>query len=270
MGEFFPINEQPDLFSIDGQLSEEDALFLEETRGISSVRGASGEIVSRFRAKSYFSIGDPIVLSLTRLITECGHALPADIRLQMPDYEFYQIQLACSFQAAPGCRFHDARFALTLQTVPDDPALPTQTALSRAIAYDLFPLRLEDGRKVTIKRSLNPEIKFNFDSVSSSLTLPLCDRAEDYIIYTSYIEAFDMQGTQPAWQFMRTKSHEIGGPQKLFMILRKPKGTYVKARFSLSASVQFMIGNIALNPLPLVMRRNPQSVITDMPMVSLC
>lgn len=213
MNDMFSTNGQSMFLQGEGQFSEEDVLFLEEENGLGAVKGAVGEISTVLRSKSYFSIGEPVVLSLTQLLIERGEAISADIRLQMQHYDFYQIQLTCSFQAATGCRFHDARFALTLQTVPLKTNGITQVVPSKAIAIDLFPLRIEDERKVSIKRSLNPEIKFNFDPAAASLTLPLNDRTEEYVTYISRIEAFDLQGTQPAWSFTRTASHEIGGPQ---------------------------------------------------------
>ena len=262
----FTVNSPLPLFEGEGQLSEADILFLEETSGIAFDRSIAGEVDIPLRMKSYFSIGDPIANPLAQLLTEQGEAVPADIRLQMQDFEFWQIQLACSFQPASGCRFSDARFALSLQTLSSDTNVIAQTNLGKAIAYDLFPLKFEDECKVSIKKSFNPEIKFNFDPISSSLTLPLYERSEEYVSYTSRVVAFDLQGTQPAWSFTRTASHEIDGPQKLFMIVRKPKGMQVKATFSLTARVQFLIGKIALDPTPLVIlfrRRGPQKEIDD-------
>lgn len=255
-----------ELFLVEGQLAEDEIVFLEETHGFDTTKGVAGEIATPFRAQSYFSIGDPIVLPLAELLATSDEALPADIRLQLHSYEFWQIQLTCSFQAAPGCRFHDARFSLELQTVPIQLNTTTQGVQQYAIAYDLFPLKIEDECKINVKYTFNPEVKFDFNPVSSSLALPIYERAKEYVVYSSRIEAFDLQGTQPAWSFARTATHEISGPQKLFMIVRKPKGTQVKATFNLAARVQFMIGNIPLDPSPLVIvfrRQNPQSVITD-------
>jgi len=272
MSELFGNNVQQTLFEGEGQLAEEDVLFLEVTSGIRPpVRDASGKITTLFRAKSYFSIGEPIVLPLAQLLTERGEAIPAEIKLQMQQFDFYQVELACSFQTAPGCRFHDARFALTLQTLPYDSQASPQSG--KAIAYDLFPRTLEDERPVRIKRSFAPEIKLNFDSASSSLALPLFERTEEFVSYTARVEAFDLRGTQPAWSFTRTASHEIGGPQKLFMVVRKPKDAQVKAIFSLSAHVQFVIGKIALDPFPLIWlfrRHDTRATITDEPAVPLC
>lgn len=266
MNTFTNTDEPGELFLVEGQLAEDEIVFLEETHGLDTTKSVTGEIATPFRAQSYFSIGNPIVLPLYELLATRGEALPADIRLQLHSYEFWQIQLTCSFQAAPGCRFHDARFSLDLQTVPIQPNNTMQGVQQNAIAYDLFPLKLEDECKINVKYGFNPEIKFDFNPVSSSLALPIYERAKEYIVFNSRVEAFDLQGTRPAWSFTRTANHEISGPQRLFMIVRKPKGTQVKATFNLATRVQFMIGNIPLDPSPLVMvfrRQNSQSVITD-------
>ena len=48
---------QPELFQVEGQLAEEDILFLEEASGLSTVRDTTGNISTPFRAKSKFAIG---------------------------------------------------------------------------------------------------------------------------------------------------------------------------------------------------------------------
>lgn len=273
MSDNFTSDDQPELFLVEGQLSEVDVLYLTEEVGPGPRRGVDGDITVPFRATNHFSIGTPIVLPLAQLLTECGETVPADIRLQMQHHEFYQVHLACSFQAAPGCRFHDARFALALHTLPDDSTTTALTGQGDAIAYDLFPRQLEDKRTVNIKHTFNPEVKFGYDPLSVSLSLPLYEHVEQYVAYTSRIVAFDLQGTQPAWTFTRTEPHEISGPQKLFMIVRKPKGTQVKATFNLTATVQFVIGGQVLDPCSLVMifrRRNFPKDITDEPTYPLC
>jgi hypothetical protein len=238
------------------------------------VKQATGEILTPLRAKSECSIGDPIVLPLAEYFQKSGQAVPADIQLQMRHYEFYQVEFACSFLAAKGCRFHDASFGLNLQTIPIDPNAPLQAVAGDAMAYDLFPLRVEEECKINIKQSIGPEIAFGFDPASASLKLPFnYERSQEYVTYQSRIVAVGLQTSQPKWQFTRTDTREIEGSQKLFMILRKPKGTHVNATFSLTANVQFTIAGLGLDLWPLVMvfrhRSNPNQPLTDAPPVPL-
>ncbi|SRR6266566_2609000 len=274
MNERFTIDDQPELFWVEGQLAEEDVLFIKETSGLGGVKQATGEILTPLRAKSRCSIGDPIVLPLAEYFQKRGHAVPVDIQLQMHHYEFYQVEFACSFLAAEGCRFHDASFGLNLQTIPADPSAPLQVASGDAIAYDLFPLLVEDECRINIKQSIGPEITFGFDPTSSSLKLPFnYERSKEYVTYQSRIVASGLRTSQPRWQFTRTGAHEIEGSQKLFMILRKPKGIHVNATFSLASNVQFTIAGLGLDLWPLVMifrhRSNPNQPLTDAPSVPL-
>jgi hypothetical protein len=119
---------------------------------------------------------------------------------------------------------------------------------------------------------LNSRVAFDFDRVSSSVSLPLCEQSETDVTYTSHVEAFNLGSSQPGWKFMHTPPHEIRGTQKLFMIVRKPKGTQVHVTFELEAFIQFKFGEIA-DFYPLVMRfrhRNSPSTITDKPTIPLC
>ncbi len=268
MDEHSIASDESTLFQVEGQADEIDVLMMTEELGPGATKGGEADLTLPFRAKSHFSIGDPIVSLLTAV-----PGMPTSMQQQLADYEFYQIQLACSFQAAPACRFVDARFSLELKTLPDGPQGQSTSPVENAIAYDLFPLRIEDEHTVTVTRKLSPEIKFGYEQASATLTLPLLDRVEQRIVYTSRVEAYDLQGTRPAWSFYRTEEREISGPQRLFLLLRKPKGTSVKATFRLAARVQFVVGGQSFGPADLVMvfrRRDRSKTLIDEPTIPLC
>src|SRR5258708_1459038 len=114
--------DQANLFDVEGQLAEEDIHFLEELVNVNPALRSIRQIGMPFRAKSHASIGTPNPpIPLIKFFKKSSNPLPVDIQLQTKLFEFYQVQLACSFEAAAGCRFHDARFALDLQTIPDNP-----------------------------------------------------------------------------------------------------------------------------------------------------
>ncbi len=62
MNKQFMIDDQPELFRVEGQLAEEDVLFIKETSGLGGVKQATGGILTPLRDKSKFSIGEPVVL----------------------------------------------------------------------------------------------------------------------------------------------------------------------------------------------------------------
>lgn len=254
------------LFLAEGTPTELDVLLLAEQLGPGANRGARGDLTIPFRSPNRFSIGEPVV---TRLDT----ADSAELREQSVDYHFHQVQLTCSFQAASGCRFTEARFGVELNTEFDQSAAaPPTDGLTEAIAYDLFPLLLEDASTVTVTRT-GATASFGFDQMGAKLSLPSNMQVEEEVRYSSRVEAFDLRGTRPAWSFHRTDQHEISGPQRLFMIVRKPRGSTVRATFSLHARVQFVWGGQGFSPVELVMlfrSRGETGVLTDEPTVALC
>lgn len=142
-----------------------------------------------------------------------------------------------------------------------------------AIAYDLFPVLMEDAQTVTVTSAVKPEISLAYEPVSAKLSLPSWERVTQQIRYASRIAAFDLRGTRPAWSFYRTEQHEINGPQRLFMLVRKPRGSNVRAAFSLSARAQFVVGGQGLSPTELVMlfrSRDRSGAVTDELKVPLC
>jgi hypothetical protein len=252
------------LFEAEGQINEIDALLLEKKYNVGPVRRAEGETSVRFRERSRFSIADPLAYSIEKLLRP--EQLPSSIQSDMNKFEFYMTRLACSFDPAEGCRFHDARFEIKLFTVPTDPAaLPGE-----AIAYDLSPMKSEDKRIITDNYKLSPEIEINKEV---SLTLPFYEKSIQYTSNTSYLEAVNPQGPNPEWKFTHTSLHRISGSQLLFMLVRKPKGTHVQATFQLKVHAQFLIGDWApedLIPLSIrIRRRGSPPAITD-PTVPLC
>jgi hypothetical protein len=126
---------------------------------------------------------------------------------------------------------------------------------------------------VTVTSAVKPEISFGYEPVSAKLALPSRERVTEQIRYASRIAAFDLRGTRPAWNFYRTEQHEINGPQRLFILVRKPRGSSVRAAFSLSARVQFVLGGHGFSPAELVMlfrSRDRAGAVTDQMRVPLC
>src|SRR5690242_669565 len=133
MEEPFIADDQATLFDVEGQLAEEDLQFLEELVSGGTTDRTMATIGMPFRSRNFVSIGVPEVKSLSQLFKKNNNSLPAEIQLQTKSYEFYQVQLTCSFHPAAGCRFHDARFALNLETIPDNPNSSGQAITDYAI-----------------------------------------------------------------------------------------------------------------------------------------
>lgn len=267
-----PIGTSSPLFQVEGRIDKVNIRFLERKYGLSTTRQADGKVTTPFRDQSNFFIGDFIPLTLDEFLKVSKRRSRAEIERQMKKYEFFPVRLACSFDPAGGCRFHSARFDISLQTTPISPNSATQPSQEQAIAYDLAPLKCEDNRDITEEKE-GFGVKLGSDSLPIVFTAPSRQQSITYVSNASYVEAINLQGSQPGWKFARTFTHEISGVQELFMLIRKPKETQVKATFSLTVHIQFLIGGKALDellPLVTIFRRPGSPATVADPTVSLC
>ncbi|HEX2909592.1 MAG TPA: hypothetical protein VH186_02210 [Chloroflexia bacterium] len=248
MREFEFEESQPDLFEVSGTINEEQTRKLEEAL---EVYEGYGTIKSSFREESKFIIGEPI----SRKLEPEAQEITPDIKAQLDNYDFYLVQLACSFLPADGCRFHTANFEIDLQSEPASPA---------SIAYDQQPDKVEDELKVNNKFTLDPNLKIKVLQMDIGLSgVPFkAELSREYVAYTSRVTATGLQTSQPGWKFSRSKSHDINGSYRLLLIVRKPKGTKVTGRMSLSASQEYLLPGGPIGPLPLstIWRKHGQLV----------
>jgi hypothetical protein len=238
--------DQPDFFSIEAEVTEETLDRFSHQEAVTPI-GPGIEITTLFRDKSYASIGEPIIFPLDQILAASNTKLPADVQLQRKEYDFYSVQLACSFKAASGCRFHDARFEFTLYN-PDMPNLP---ASHHPLIYDLAPELVEDEQKVSRKYNINPDVKLDFTVAKAEGSTVGYEHLSEYMVYHGRIEADGLQGSKGGWTFTRTRQHEIGRSQRLFTIIRKPKKTRAIMQFGLAARVEAITNFGPIGPLPL-------------------
>ncbi len=265
MQEFYAIPDQPPLFQAEARVAES----VIEGLNIPIPRGAEADILTTLRGKSSLSIGDPVVLPLDELLIRQHEDLAADIQLQMQEYAFYAVQLACSFTPAEACRFRDARFSIELYNPDVAGGSSTQ---ENPVAYTLSPLSIEDETKVSRKYSFNPNLTFKFGSAQTQVggILPGGEQSQDYISYQSRIEAFGLRWRKCGWKFRRTRQHDIHGPQELFMVIRKRKDTRVAAKFDLLARVEAITRLGPLGPLSLDIFFHGTGSVSDVPQKMLC
>ena len=225
--------DQPELFSGKAFVAQEVLERFKRQEAI-SISGPGIEITTLFREKSTVSIGEPITLSLEDLLTAQGEKLPPDIQLQRKKYEFYVVQLACSFRAASGCRFYDATFEISLR----NPGQDNPTSAPFPIIYDLAPVLVEDELKVSRKYHINPEIKLDLPMIKADVSAIEYEQSSEYLVYQGRVEAYGLQQSEAGWVFKRTKQHEIGQLQRLFVIIRKQKRGKVAMKFGVAGRVE--------------------------------
>ena len=115
-------------------------------------------------------------------------SLDPRLQTQCAVFDFHVVQLACSFQASPGYPFRDAFFTIALR------ADPRYAHRGPAIAYDLYPLRIEDESQISRHLALSPSLKFTYGGAEAALPIPTYETTETYARYTGRVRAFDLPG----------------------------------------------------------------------------
>jgi hypothetical protein len=246
---------QSDLYEVSATITEEKAAELQEEL---ETLESTAAIKSNFRQPSKFTIGEP----LSRKLEPADQEVTAEIKAQLDKFDFYLVQLACSFQPAEGCRFHIATFEINLEANPSPPT---------PLAYDLQPDKVEDELKVNRKFALDPNFKLKILQQEIGLSgVPIkAELTKEYVTYTSRIVASGLQTSQASWQFARTKAREINGSYRLLMVVRKPKGSKVTGQMSLTASQEFLLPFGPVGPLPLTTSWRKQGKLVDDQLIEL-
>jgi|GEM_PF-2140816 len=226
------------LFSVTAETNPEMVAKLDEA---TDTQEANAEMETPWREPSEIIIGDPVARSVAELYKLARQPVPAETKQLLNKYELYLVQLTCSFTPAPKTRFTGVRFQVELTTTYSAGSNETE----KAIALDLFPEDTNDEIKVSKKFSLSPELKikptfFKVD-VEASLKVGEVSKTEDYIVYVPRIEISAKQTSRFFWNFQPTKLHELRGAHEMVILIRKPKGSQVTAKYSLTAQNEIVL-----------------------------
>jgi len=226
------------LFNVTAQTNPDKVEELDEAADTLSV---TANIETPWREPSEITIGDPLVFPVLELYKIAKQPVPATAQFISKTHELYLVQLTCAFTPAPDTRFTRARFQIELTTT-----YPAGTSGNeKAIALDLFPDETNDEIKVTKKLSLSPELKIKPKllgaEVEATLKVGEASTTEEYTVYVPRIEISAKQTSRVFWIFLPTKAHELRGGKELVMLIRKPKGSEVTAKYSLTAENEIVL-----------------------------
>jgi len=242
--EFYAKPAEDTLFEVETSVPEEEFVELDAI----NTRGSSVEIATLLRQKSRLIIKDTDVFPLAKLLTTRGEIVPAEVKLQQKENDFFYLELACEFDPAPGCRFHQAKFEVTLY----NPDLPNdqQDLAPHSQAYDLVPRTVTKEIKFNRKFSFSPELKLEFGPFKAAAGLGKAEPSKDYIVYSTATEAFGFKERISGWSFSRSEYQEIARLHELFMVVRNPKGKSVAAKFTLSGELEAITKAGPFGPFP--------------------
>lgn len=151
-------------------------------------------------------------------------------------WDFYNVRLACSFLPDRGCRFVWACMGAELSAhyVVAKPA-------PEVIAFDLFPREVGETRRFRRSFKITPALKFAFAEVSVAL-----GGEGEVLQYEPQMAAAGLLTSAPTWTFTSSSRHGLVGSRELFVLVKKPKGATIGARFVIGAEVKTRFGLMPL------------------------
>lgn len=229
-----PLREDNILFDVEFGLSEHNLNKQKKSKSSGEIRTLSGK-------KNLISVGEPEVFNLIELLEEKKTEVPAEVKLMLDEYDFYQVRLACTFKPDKGCKFVWSRFGMSL-TVHNG----VSKAESKApVVQDIFPKEVFKEIKINRNFSIGP--KFNYSFFEIGVT---SESEQEYIRYEPEIVSFGLLQSNPCWNFTASKAKDfIAGDKELFMILKTPKGIGVEAEFVFGAEVHSFLDIFPMIPV---------------------
>jgi len=197
---------------------------------------AEGEIRTLRGRKNRVSIGEPQAQELVTLLKAKEGKIPPDIKAMLGQYEFWQVRLSCTFRPDDACEFVWARFGvrLLLESQALEPG-------GSPVAYDMFPREIKQEAQYRGGISFKPVLKFSFIEVGAEVS-----GSHDTIRYQPEMIAGGLLEPAPYWD-LRKVNTAIKGSKEFFLLVKKPKGTQVLARFEIGARVQDrLLGQVPL------------------------
>lgn len=191
--------------------------------------------------KNKISVGIPEVWNLVDLLKEKQCDVPAEVKLMLDEYDFYQVRFACTFKPDKDCKFVWSMFGLILYSV----GVHSKSRRKPPVAYDIFPREVYQEVKVSRNFKIDSGFNYNFAQLDAK-----SGRGEEFIRYDPEIISFGLLQSNLGWEFRKSKAKgNIIGDKELFMIIKAPKDVKIEAAFEFSAEVYTFLGIVPMFPI---------------------
>lgn len=151
------------------------------------------------------TLGQPVVIELTKKLLEKDPEAAASLQ-QHKDQVFHLVRLACTFHPAAGRRFTEAWLRVQCAPAPE------------TIAWSMLPQRDADIDESSMK------VQLGFDLKLLGIGLkPGVEESRSTKRVRPFIDARNLQQSDPQWQFKPTDARELEGSFPLALVLRSPR-----------------------------------------------
>jgi hypothetical protein len=172
--------------------------------------------------KGWVSIGGPISIPLNTEWVSHDKDLCHFLEVEENNFSFYLIHLACSFHTVKEEPFINAWLGVNLVRT-DNNKQP------QPIAWSMRPSRLVKVVKISRTIKVGGKLK---------LLKPSVEKKQEYEKQEIFLEALNELGSNPIWEFTKTKTEEIRGSHRLTLVVRIPKKSKILGNVSLEAIIQ--------------------------------
>ena len=210
---------------VDPQLVEQD-LVLTPT---DDVRGTEPDPAGGPQAEPLagrIRLGGPHALRLTPEELAADSDLARYAKEQAALYDHYLVQLSLTFTPEPRRpRLEFAHVGLKLSSAGWAP---------QPVAHSMDPLRLTDPVQIERVRRLGPHLSL----LGTDTSLGELGRTVGYTSNQPLVQALDLGGSSPAWDFRRTVATELTGGYPLSLVVRCGAGAVTELSCTVTAGVK--------------------------------
>lgn len=210
-----------------------------------------GEIIGVRGKKNMVSVGARYYENLISRLIEEKEEIPHEIKRMMTNYDFHYVSLSCSFLPDRDCRFVWARFGVEL-SARSKSGEPFE---EKPIAYDMVPKEVLSEIRYKREANFSSEGKLSLGVVNVGRAGIDIKTQKEFIAHEPQIFAYGIARSKVSWDFISTKEKGIWGNKSgLVLIVKAPKNSKVKGRFSFNAEIECKIAKWI--PIPLTVRKD--------------
>ncbi|MFD5555672.1 hypothetical protein ACFWIA_17745 [Streptomyces sp. NPDC127068] len=171
-------------------------------------------------------LGGPHALRLTpdELAADPALARYAEDRAAL--YDHYLVRLSLTFAPEPRSpRLEFAHVGLSLSSTAFAP---------QPVAHSMDPVRLTDAVQVQRVRRIGPQLSL----LGADASLGEVGRTVTFTRNRPLVQALDLGGSAPAWEFRRTEATELTGSYPLSLVVRSGAGAVTELGCTVTAGVK--------------------------------
>lgn len=170
-------------------------------------------------------LGGPHSVRLTPEELAADRELARYAQEQAALYEHHLVRLSLTFvpqEGGPRLKFANVALSLTSDWGP------------KPVAHSMDPFRLTDPVQVTRVRRLGPQLSL----LGADASLGELERTVGYTTNQPFVQALDLGGSTPAWDFRPTTATELTGTYPLSLVVRCGAGTDTELKCTVTAGVE--------------------------------